>query len=762
MIPTPPSRQLPWLLLLLTCWAGVVTAGEDRVLDIPLAKLMTSDRPLRLEQARGSHTLSVPLSARSQLRSATLELNLVNSVSLLKHRSQLRISLNDRIVAQLPLDPAAPEATARVNIPAGYFKPGYNRLGFSAAQHYTERCEDATAPELWTEIDTLKSRLSLRLRPRDLSDARLSELNDLFDEKLWGEHRVNILSQGALDDQRLAWGGLLAQGVALRFNYVPVHFRHQPAKASKQATAEGGNFPGLAQQALTESDNILVGTLEQLRPYLGEAVIERIDGAHLALYPLDADPRRLLVLVSGTTPEEVSRAARAFAYIDLPYPDTRWMRVDRIETAPAIPHATTSRVLPNGSYPLSRFGFQTRSLQGMGGDSVSLNIELPPDLYAPENTKVELDLHLAYSAGMREDSVLHLYLNGNFETSVPLSNPAGGSYRHYRVDLPLRTLQPGFNHLELKPRLIPRVTGDCTFVNTDNLVITLFEDSRLIMPDAAHFTTLPDLRLFHQTGFPHTVQSDGSDLHLHLASNDSAVAGAAWTLLGKLTQRAGMPLEQASLSLQPPPSGSAILIGALTDLDPTLLDGAPMRPGNNGLAAHPVAPGLQRWEGDIGWLDKLQRRILSVLRMEEPAPVQQRRTRIEHPGRLGRYSLAMQYQSPALGDHTATALLADDPQTLLQGVELLVDPRFWDRLDGDLTLWRDTRESIANASLGKPYTVGELTPWWQANFYLSHNPWAWGGLVAGLVLLMAWIGLLLLRSFRRRHRPDAVTNDGKN
>ncbi len=750
------ARCRRWLALLLAGWVFPALAAQDILLEIPLAKLMSSDRPLRLEKAQGTHTLSVPLSARTQLRSATLELNLVNSVALLKHRSQLVVRINDRVVAQVPLDPAAPEAGARVKIPAGYFEPGYNRLSFSAAQHYTEQCEDATAPELWTEIDSLKSRLILEIRPRELGDARLSELDQLFDEKRWGENRVNIVTAGATDDRLLQWGGLLAQGVALRYHYIPVSFRHLAATPTELPAAEGRTFPGLEQARLAGGDNLLVGTREQLLPYLSEEIAGRIDGAHLALYPLDADPGRLVLLVSGTTPEEVTLAARTFGLISLPYPDSRWMRVDSLQTPPPAPHTGRNRVLPNGDYAFSRFGFRTRTLQGMDAEPATLTVELPPDLYAPESAMVELDLHLAYGAGMRSDSVLNLFLNGQFETSIALTDPAGGNYSHYRVKIPLRSLRPGPNSIELRPLMVPMVSGECVLLNTDNLVLTLFEDSRLIMPNASHFTNLPNLRLLGLTGFPHTVQGDGSDLFLHLSDGDPAVSGAAWTLLGKLAQRAGQPLDQARVSLERPrPPMPTLVLGSLAGLDPELLADAPLRPGDKGLVPYPVAPAPAPGEGGTGWMEQLYWQLRDFLDIEPAVEADSRLARVRLQGGPGRYTLAMQYRSRALGERTATVLLAEDAATLEAGVQRLIRPEFWNGLAGDLTLWRDSRDSIVSARLGEDFQVGQLDLWWRANFHLSRNPWLWGGLVLGLVLAMAWLSMRLLGTFRRRHRPDS-------
>ena len=124
---------------------------------LTLASLMPARQQIRLRYTADEFTLYVPVSPRSKVKSALLHLQLTNSISLIKERSQLVVRLNGRVLAQVPLNPAQPETSIDVRLPVALLKPGYNQLTFAVAQHYTLRCEDPSAPELWTEIDTVTS-----------------------------------------------------------------------------------------------------------------------------------------------------------------------------------------------------------------------------------------------------------------------------------------------------------------------------------------------------------------------------------------------------------------------------------------------------------------------------------------------------------------------------------------------------------------------------------------------------------------------------
>src|SRR5687767_12996541 len=199
---------------------------------VTLASLTPGTGPIRLRYTSDEFTLYVPVSPRSKVKSGLLHLQLTNSISLLKERSQLAVRLNGRILAQIPLNPLQPESSVDIRLPVALLKAGYNKLTFSVAQHYTLQCEDPSAPELWTEIDTVLSTLTLDSDLVPLQP-RLSDMNQLFDPKLGGEQGITIITAAPapLREDQLQWGMLVAQGAALRLKYAPLPVRHEIAAA---------------------------------------------------------------------------------------------------------------------------------------------------------------------------------------------------------------------------------------------------------------------------------------------------------------------------------------------------------------------------------------------------------------------------------------------------------------------------------------------------------------------------------------------------
>ena len=733
-------------------------------LTLPLAKLMKFSQPIKLRYIHDEFTVFVPISERLKVNSALLHLQLTNSISLLKERSQLAVRLNGRVMAQIVLNPQAPETRLDIRLPGALLEPGYNRLTFTVAQHYTYKCEDPTAPELWTDIDTVASTLTLDATLLPLAP-RLSDMATLFDAKLWGDPTFTIVTAppASMRDDQLQWGALTAQGAALRLNYVPLRIRHETAASSSRSAASVSNFPGLDQERLQFSDSALIGTKAELAPYVSPRILDGVAGSFLGVYPLDADPRRFVLVVSGTTAAEVTQAARALTVMNFPYPDSSSMLVTRIEPPELPNYAGKNIVSQDGVYRFSRFDFKSTTVKGPGGSALvhdehveSLHVEvvMPADLFAHEDTNVDLELHFAYGAGLRKDSVLNIYLNDRFEKAIGLTVEGGVVYHKYRVTIPLRSFQAGLNDLRFSPRLVPLITGECQIYNTENLILTIFDDSTLRVPKASHYVAMPSLRLLVRAGFPYTVKSGGSGALVHVASNDSKTVASAWMLLAKLAQRHLRSLDQALISFGMPQNqdNDLIVVGGIGRIQPSLLKGAPLEFGKPSRVPYPVAverPSEERpTGGPLEWLLPGSSRSLE----RGGADVDPNKTvTMTQVSDLTSSAVTMQYRSPLSSGRTATVFAGANEDMLLQGMGELIKPELWDALQGNLVVWTKGVEAVSWQKVGGDYHVGAISTPARMEYYFSNYPWLWFIALMVLVVLLALLTTRMLNRYRRRH-----------
>jgi hypothetical protein len=755
--------------------AAAAEAAKTTVASVPLANFMPARQQIRLRYTSDEFTLYVPVSARSRVKSALLHVQLTNSISLVKDRSQLAVRLNGRVLAQVPLNPAQPESSVDIRLPVALLKAGYNQLVFSVVQHYTLRCEDPSAPELWTEIDTVASTLTIDSELAPLQP-RLSDLAKLFDPKLGGDQGITILTAtpAPMRDDQLQWGMLVAQGAALRLQYAPLSVRHEIAAHPATETRPGAasaNFPGLKQDVLQTSDSALIGTKAELQPYLAKSILDGITGSFLGVYALDADPGRFVLVVSGNTAAEVAQAARSFAFLNFPYPDTPSMLVSAIEYAALPDYAGKNTLIEKGNYRFSQLDFKSATVRGFAASSLlneehiqnmEIEVVMPADLFAHEDRNLDLVLHFAYGAGLRRDSVLNILLNERFERAIALDQQGGAAYQTYQISVPLRSFQPGVNKIRFAPRMMPLITGECQAIQTENLQITLYEDSMLKMPYSAHFVAMPNLRLLVRTGFPYTVKTDGSATLVHVASNDSKTIAAAWMLIGKLAQRNGYPLHQLGISFALPGQDDKdlILVGITAKIDPKLLKGAPLEFGAFSRIPYPVAAERTAQEWPRDWLEKLLPGTSRQLAAGTEGDAGNKSVVVSQAGQLVSHALALQYPSPVAAGRTATALMAVNGDVLMDGMTELIKPAIWNDLQGNVVIWNKGAESVSWQRSGGDYTVGKVGVTSRLEFYFSRYPWYWFGALIALTVLLAWITTVLLRRFRLKHHPRAPERRG--
>ncbi|MEM8933966.1 MAG: cellulose biosynthesis cyclic di-GMP-binding regulatory protein BcsB, partial [Acidobacteriota bacterium] len=404
---------------------------------VPLAKVLERSAHIELHTSNAQQTVFLPISPRHRVLRATLHVEFTSSIALKDDRSLLRVGLSDRIIAQLPIRHKNPNGVYDIELPTRLFEPGYVPLTFWVAQHYTFRCEDPSAPELFTQIDVDRSTLTLDVEPIAL-DPTLAELDDLIDSRLWDDYDLTVVTPSQVDDDRLEPAALVTQGAALRLRFKPLTVHHALVESPSEPRREG-RFPGIDATSFGGRDAVLIGTAQELVGLVDDALIRDIDGSFLGIYPQDAAPHRFVLVVSGTDPESLLEAARAFASSSMPLPDTASTRIDAIDELDVQPGTAHHVVHQNRTYRFADLDFRTTTLQGMSAPSIEIDVWVPPDLYALETANVELSLHFAYGAALRRDSTFQVYLNDRFERAIYLRNESGDVFRDYKVQIPLRS-----------------------------------------------------------------------------------------------------------------------------------------------------------------------------------------------------------------------------------------------------------------------------------------------------------------------------------
>ncbi|SFC21348.1 SH3 domain-containing protein [Marinospirillum celere] len=728
-----------------------------------LSSFSDASGPVRLHGTTEKMELFLPLAETRKIEDSTLSLRMVNSIALQAQRSFMVVRFNETTLAQVPFDPNQPISDARVRLPAELWRGGFNKLTLEVTQHYTDRCEDAMAPELWTELDLHHSRLELTHRPVDRS-LTLSDLSSLFSPGVGGYSQALMITapateaeagRGSVYSEALP---LAAQALALRRQYASLELQHStwlvegPEYEQRTAGLDADQlvdaFPYLAEKD-TAPFHVLLGTREELKAVLPETQLAVIEGPHLELQEMAGIrnaqgelliPGGIRLLISGNTEAEVLDAARLLTEMD-----------DRLNPVPqitllgrelnneALPRASGQFLHPGKSYSFAALGAGTTSFQNMGQNRLRVNLPLPANYYAVESDHVELKLDFGYGAGMGAGAVMNVHLNGEYVHGLLLNQPNGTAYRGYRIQLPVRKMTPGLNTLDFDITLRPElVIGECAGIPGTHLVFQILGSSSVTLPKAGAVAIQPDLALFGATGFPYISPTAKSSTEILLASE--ALTGSALTLVGRMAQSAQAPLEQIELhvGLDHQPSGHALLLGT-----PELLPLDLFREWNAALGR------TQTWPYQA--LNDLRDGVQSgfgLSRDKADGSGEVLRGRIHQQGQLGDLGVMAAFRNPYANQTATLTLVTAQTEDLLQQRLLnLTDAALWSQLRGDLLVWRDTPEGVVSMQVASRYALGEHSPWMKLRMTLSHNPWFWLG---GVLLFLVLASLLAVRLLRQR------------
>ncbi len=685
-VPSVPAAVVPG--------AAAAPATADRpgvasTVRLPLRQLIGAKEPMYLMTAQSIRTVFVPLSPRYNVRSCKLRLKFTSSIALLSERSTLRVVINDKVIAQFYLTRNNPDQTVDVEIPVKYLAAGSNQLQFAVAQHYTLECEDPAAPELWTQILPDESYLEAVITWNKIYP-KLSLLRDMIDQKLWEPYRFNISfpssTSGGMSPSQLSWGSIVTQGVGLNLVYRPL-------------------LANTASSLVAGMDNIVIGQQNELTQYLTATELGAIDGSFIAVKPLPGDPTHFLLVISGRSEEEVSQACYAFSLINFPLPDSQYAKVDRINFPQKEFWINHAPIKDPGIYSFRQLGMEKNvSIQGWNTGSVQLETYMPGDLSQDDGANIELRLHFAYGAAFRQDSVLNMFVNREFQYAIRMDDLRGASAYGYKVYLPVKAFQPGRNLVEIAPKMVPLVTGDCQMIQNENLWFTLYRDSDFVVPRLQKKARLPNFNLFSQTAFPFTSTPDGVDLAVLVASKDSVNICSAWMLLAKMAQVSGSVLYRAEMAFNVPKGGKKdlLVVGPIDNIPEEVMAKAPVNLQQLGRLRYLVEVSPSPEATAIGPIEEILEKLRGV-----PAERNEREqpTTVEMQGRADLLddTVAIGFESPFAGARGAMVFTAKDSATLYGGIVNLQDRVYWDNLSGNLAVWNKSPSSLATARLGPEF-----------------------------------------------------------
>ena len=222
----------------------VTTALEDGRYrtHVPLASIREQQGGMRLQGAAAGEDLSLAIAPQAKSEMARLVLRHATSRAQEDALPHIRIGVNGQFAAQVEGATSLTPVMDEVRMDGRIFHTGFNQLRLDALQRYTYDCQDPTAAELWTEVDTQRSSIELTYERRPFTGT-LADMNKFMSPGIGGVEQLVIVTGGEQPaDKHLRWGALAAQAVANRMQYRLPEITRAPV-ATTSARSERPRVP---------------------------------------------------------------------------------------------------------------------------------------------------------------------------------------------------------------------------------------------------------------------------------------------------------------------------------------------------------------------------------------------------------------------------------------------------------------------------------------------------------------------------------------
>jgi hypothetical protein len=704
--------------------AGPAPLGEPRTRTFTLRQMGVYG-PIALRGLDPTATMNVDVRTDEVVTGAKLKLIYTYSPSLIWSLSHLKVFVNGEVVATIPLvkETAGQLVTSEIDLDPRLFTD-FNRISVQMIAHYTiDHCEDAYHSSLWADVSPETS-LTLSTAGIVLPDSLALLPVPFFDRHDNRLVRVPFVLAANAGVPALRAAGVVSSWLGALASY------------------RGSRFP-VTRTVPPDANAITLVLPDQIPEGLKLPEIKGPTITVMANPAADPQSGRKLLVLAGRTPEELEKAAYALVLgqagmagssviaqsVDLgparkPYDAPNWVPTDR----PVLFRELVSDP-------------QQLQVSGYNPPAIRVNMRVPADLYAWTRGNVPLDIRYRYTAPSTwNDSVLNTSINDQLVRSQRL-RPVTRASDETRINVPLisgsdvrasANLEiPAFrvgsdNQFQFQFHIDSQKTGLCTSTASDVARAAVDPDSMIDFSGFAHYTALPNLAYFANSGFPFTRMADLSNTAIVIPdAPDTKDQEAVLTMLGHMGQWTGLPALRVTIT-------PASQVDTVRNSDLLVI--------GSGSAAELLA----KWGKDLPLLIERGRTEVTTRDQRGGWPGWRSPTQDEDPAPSGRSIVTLGgpmaaligFESPLKSGRSVVALASTSSAQLADVLDAFQDGGKISQMHGDLTVVRHGQ--VEGLRVGDRYFVGDL-PWYARIWvFISRFPslMALAGILAGLIVAL--------------------------
>jgi cellulose synthase operon protein B len=693
--------------------------------------------PLQLRGVEGDATVNVSVRLDEVVETAKLHMAFTVSPALLPNLSHIKVMLNDEVLHTIALDKDK-QGTPQVidlNLDPRYFGD-FNRLRFQLIGHYTLECEFPDHTSLWATVSN-ESYLDLGLRQVQLKNDLALLPAPFFD------YRDNrIVTTPIVFGAKPTKGLLKASGSIATWMGALAAYR-------------GNRFPVL-QNALPEQHSIVLASNGSRPDFLRD--FPPVNKPTLAVVSHPTLPGIKMLLVLGADDAQVQQAAESLAHSKSAMSGESMALNSLVESPKREAYDAPRWISTKRPVQLGELVQNPGDLQLRGtvlNDVVRINTHMAPDLFTWNVKGVPMNLMYRYTPTVVSDhGMLNLSINDQFIKSYPLL-ASESAVNGERILLPLfsdSTVQAksdfripthligGDNQLQFGFQIPPADLGRCRSVRPPELRAAVDPQSTIDLTGFYHYTAMPNLAAYANSGFPFTKYADLSETSVVLPndtnSTDIEVYLGAVARMGASTGYAGNRFKVLYANEVEQAKGTDLLVISHSDKDHLLSQW-----GRNMSAL------LEQGLRSVQPLDRVLGKFSDLFAVDSDLQVGSPNGKavLEGTGPLG---AIVGLESPLDSGRSVVVLSATDAQSLQMVGQAINDSSKVLSMRGDLAVLRGG--AIESFRTNPVYYVGDL-PWWRRVWFALHrHPALLAGVGILSAMLLSFLAFLALRAVARR------------
>jgi hypothetical protein len=696
--------HLKWISLFIILFMNISFAKE---IIIPLKDLSFNNPILR--GIDSEYDMKLPIPSRYIVKKIYLHLEIEKSISLVKKRSSLSVFFNDKIVAQKHFDPLVNIMVIDTKIPVKHLEP-YNDIKIRAIHHYCVNCcEYDGSPELWSKIDLKKSYVKIKYEEKPILSDTLLIRDYVLDPKLYNPVKFSIMTEN-LDNTYITMATKLA-------GYIGNYIKYRKIKINYTKTLP------------SDKDTFIIGS----KDFIAKMLDIRGKIPDIYIYPNPKNLNKAIVVISGDTLKDIEKSLYSFIGLKKNVYTGKYYDINSVKKLDTNVYSSFINIPLGEKIYLKNLGYDDFEFKGVYPPPAIIKFRLPEGLYLNQHKTFTFHLAFNYGAGARKDSVINIYLNSKYVTSLKMDKKYGTVFEEKDINIPVYMLAEGLNEIKVEYAMMAPGGGFCIAPNTNTLRGTIFSSQSYIkVPYMPYWFKMPYLEYFVDTGFPYTFKMFLNDTAFLINEKNNKVLSSLFTLASYIGSKMKAPpfeLKVYSNINDDLKSKHIIYIGRNIPME--LQQKSPLKITDNIDVSIPIIKKVKNL------FYKSDNKIL----------------KLNYINSLTKQVFFLMYQSPYNTQKVVTVIYSKNLDGLENAVYRLYEPKFASHIKGDVSIWDFYVKEFFSDNIGNKFYIGNLPFIDKIMFELGFSPVK---LVIVTVIIVLLIALILkkLLDYREKRRLE--------